>query len=82
MKTKDKAVTIKTMHHACTIKTASKRLVHSPSKSSCVMGTPNSRLMEMTMSAVGNSEFLTTSFITFELISCWGQNIICFCYQK
>lgn len=37
------------------------------------MGTPNSRLMEMTMSAVGNSEFLTTSFITLELISYWGQ---------
>ena len=41
----------------------------SPSKSSWVIGTPNSRLIEITMSAEGNREFLTTSFMTLEFMT-------------
>lgn len=72
MKIKDRVVIIKIMYYVCIIKIVSKRLVYLLLKFFCVMGTLNSRFMEMIMLVVGNSEFLIIFFIIFELISCWG----------
>ena len=41
-----------------------------PSKSSVVKGTPNSLLIETTMSAVGNNSFLTVARILLALVIC------------